>query len=171
MEDVRYPICQFEFGKQYTPADTEAHIKVLSQLPSEIKQILTDARDSDLEKSYRTDGWTIRQLVHHLADSHSNALIRFKLALTEDNPVIKPYEEDLWAKLSDYELPYTVSLQLLEAIHIRWVRLIRSLSEEDFMKTFFHPAMQISIALRESTAHYTWHSRHHLEHIKIALKN
>jgi len=121
-----------------------------------------------LDTAYRPGGWTVRQVVHHCADSHMNSFIRFKLALTEENPTIKPYHEDKWAEMADAKnLPIEPSLKILEGLHDRWAILIKSLSDQDLQKTFYHPANQKTITLATTIALYAWHSRHHLEHVKL----
>jgi hypothetical protein len=122
--------------------------------------------EAQLETPYRPEGWTVRQTVHHVVDSHINAYIRFKLALTENNPAIKPYEEALWAELADGKGALVEwSLQLLKYVHLRWVMLLNSLTEPDWERTYFHPETKRVFALREVAALYAWHSEHHYEHI------
>ncbi len=121
--------------------------------------------DHQLDTPYRPGGWTVRQLVHHVADSHMNGLIRVKLALTEDEPTIKPYDQDRWVELADSDLPVDVSLQLLDAVHARWSALYRTLEPEQFSRTFFHPETSAVSTLDQHLQLYAWHSRHHVAHI------
>ncbi|MFL6555244.1 MAG: YfiT family bacillithiol transferase, partial [Bacillus sp. (in: firmicutes)] len=137
--DERYPIGTFEFDGVITADVAEEWIKDIEELPRLLRAAVNDMDDAQLDTPYRSGGWTIRQVVHHLADSHMNAYIRFKLALTEDNPVITPYHEGKWAKLSDSKLSVDISLSLLETLHIRLVNLLRSLTPEDLERTFIHP--------------------------------
>lgn len=121
--EARYPIGKFQFEGEITKSVTEGWIKEIEALPGLLREAVRNMDEEQLDTAYRTDGWTVRQVVHHLADSHMNAYIRFKLALTEDNPVIKPYDEGKWAELPDNKLPVDISLSLLEALHIRWANL------------------------------------------------
>ncbi|AEI49401.1 YfiT family bacillithiol transferase [Runella slithyformis] len=166
MESFSYPIGRFEYGKTYTIAETKSHIQTISALPSKLFNIVNPLSQAQLETPYRPEGWTVLQTVHHIADSHMNAYIRFKLALTEDNPFIKPYEEALWADLADGAgAPLDWSLQLLKYLHLRWVMLLNSLTEEDLQRTYFHPETKRVFPLQEVVAMYAWHSEHHYEHI------
>ena len=137
-----------------------------------MKDLVEPLSEEDLNKPYRPDGWTVRQVVHHVFDSHINAFIRFKWTLTEDNPTIKAYHEDRWATLADYEqTPVVVSLHSLAGLHFRWSILMRSLSEAELKRTFFHPESKKSYSLDSMVGMYAWHGKHHLEHIKLALKS
>ena len=166
--DLRYPIGDF-----LPPADSDAgmriaHIQVLRLLPERLKAAVAGLTDSQLDTPYREGGWTVRQTVHHVADSHANAYIRFKLALTEDWPIIKPYEEALWAELADSRLPIQISLDLLVALHLRWVALIESMTDADFQKGYVHPGIKENGGrqpLWRVLALYDWHSQHHTAHI------
>lgn len=166
MENLKYPIGRFVSGKTYTEAETRAQIQTISALPSKLFNVINVLNEAQLETPYRLEGWTILQTVHHIADSHMNAYIRFKLALTEENPAIKPYEEVLWAELADGKTaPVDWSLQLLKYVHLRWVMLLNSLTEADLQRTYFHPETKRVFPLREVIALYAWHSEHHYEHI------
>lgn len=166
MENLKYPIGRFAFGKTYSAAETQAHIQEISALPSKLFNVVNVLNEAQLETPYRPEGWTVRQTVHHVVDSHMNAYIRFKLALTEDNPAIKPYEEALWAELADGKgAPVEWSLQLLKYVHLRWVMLLNSLTDADWERTYFHPETKRVFPLREVAALYAWHSEHHYEHI------
>lgn len=125
--------------------------------------------ETTLELTYRPSGWTIRQVVHHCADSHMNAFIRFKLALTEDSPTVKPYREEFWAELPDIlNLPIEPSLQILEGLHQRWATLLRSFGSREWMAGYIHPEHGKHVGLDEATGEYAWHCRHHLAHIRVA---
>jgi uncharacterized damage-inducible protein DinB len=166
MENLKYPIGRFEFGKTYSKAETNAQIQTISALPSKLFNVVNVLTEAQLETPYRPGGWTVRQTIHHVADSHMNAYMRFKLALTEENPTIKPYEEGLWAELPDGKTaPVGWSLQLLKYVHLRWVMLLNSLTEQDLERTYFHPETKRTFPLSEVLALYAWHSEHHYEHI------
>lgn len=171
MEDLRYPIGQFDKTIEYTAADAPAAIAYLAEYPSILREAVQGLDASTLEKVYRPGGWNIRQLVHHLADSHANLYVRLKLALTEENPAVKGYQEDLWAELSDYSLDIELPLKMLEVLHIKIVHLFREMTEADYDKTYFHSQYKTVYVLRNVVQLYEWHSKHHLEHIKIAKSN
>jgi uncharacterized damage-inducible protein DinB len=163
---LRYPIGHFDSSQEVTAAALEEYIHDLEALPGQLRQAVQGLSDVQLNTPYRTGGWSVRQVVHHLADSHMNSYIRFKLALTEDTPTIKPYEEQRWAELPDSKQePVEVSLALLEALHHRWCVVLRSLSMTDWQKSFFHPESG-KMTLAKAAALYSWHGRHHLTHIK-----
>jgi uncharacterized damage-inducible protein DinB len=164
MDDLRYPIGRFRMPASSGPDARTAHIQVLRELPERLTAAVAGLNDAQLDTPYREGGWTVRQLVHHVADSHANCYVRFKLALTEDWPTIRAYDEKAWANLADSRLPVDASLALTAALHARWVSLIESMSEDDFQKGFTHPEngkQKLSIVL----AIYDWHSRHHVAHI------
>ncbi|HAD14345.1 MAG TPA: putative metal-dependent hydrolase, partial [Saprospirales bacterium] len=166
--DRRFPIGRFEYNKNYTLDDTRKQIKDIARLPKELKKLVKKLKDGALDKPYRQGGWTARQVIHHLADSHMNAYIRFKLAATETAPIIKPYEEKLWAETEDAKHGSAkTSIKLLAALHDRWVDFMISLSEDDLDKGYFHPATKRTVALREAIALYAWHANHHLAHVKL----
>lgn len=162
--DLQYPIGKFIFEGEPANEDINRWVNEIAQTPILLRQAVEDLSDEQLDTPYRPGGWTIRQVIHHLADSHMNSFIRFKLALTEHNPTIKPYQEDKWAELADSSLPIEVSLLLLEVLHQRWVTLLRSLHVADFQKTFIHPESGVT-KLSYNIGLYAWHCRHHLAHI------
>ncbi len=167
----RYPTGTFEYGKMYSLADTRKHIRTLARFPKELKKALKKLNNDDYDQAYRKDGWTVRQVVHHLADSHINAYVRMKLAVTETTPVIKPYEEANWAETEDGKFaPIKLSIKLLNALHHRWILFLESLSDEDLDSSYFHPEMQRVVSLQEAIALYAWHSTHHLGHILLVAK-
>ncbi|MCO4292761.1 putative metal-dependent hydrolase [Solitalea sp. MAHUQ-68] len=171
LENLKYPIGRFNKPEDITQNDIEEAIKSISELPEEIEKAIAGLSSQQLDTPYRTDGWTVRQVIHHIPDSHMNAYIRFKLALTEENPTVKPYLEDKWAELEDTkQTPIEISLQLLKSLHQRWVVLLRGMNSDDFNKTFFHPERCVSFTLAEVTLLYDWHGRHHLGHI-LLVKN
>ena len=164
LDDLRYPIGPFTAPATSLPGIRAANIHTLSQLPEHLRSAVKGLNDAQLDTPYREGGWTVRQLVHHVADSHINCYVRFKLALTEDWPTIKPYDEAAWAELSDSDQPIEVSLVLITALHERWVALLESMSDEDFRKGFNHPERGRQ-NLATTLALYDWHSRHHTAHI------
>jgi DinB superfamily len=172
LEKLRYPIGRFEYGNVYTPEQTKMHLQEISALPSKLFNLVNLMTESQLETPYRPDGWTVRQTVNHIFDSHLNAYTRFHLALTEDNPTVKGYEEQLWAECADGKsAPVEWSLQLLKYLHLRWLVLMNSMTENDWSKTYFHGGYQKSFLLREVAALYAWHSEHHYQHIRqLALR-
>ena len=145
-------------------------IDTIENFPGKLRQTVKGIKKDQLENTYREGAWTVRQLVHHIFDSHINAYMRCKLALTEDNPTIKPYNEKLWANLEDSKMPILVSITLLVNLHRRWTVLLRSMKEEDFKRTFFHPEYNSTVTLGELVNIYAWHGNHHLAHIQIAMK-
>jgi uncharacterized damage-inducible protein DinB len=164
-KDPRYPIGRFDRNINITREVRSDFIKTIETLPSQLKKEVENLSPQQLDTPYRDGGWTIRQVVHHIPDSHVNSYVRFKLALTEDNPQIKTYEESLWAELPDtFNTPIEISLQLLDSVHKRWAILLRSLTDEQFEKTFQHPEWG-NITLSKTLALYAWHSKHHLAHI------
>lgn len=162
--DMQYPIGPFQFDGEMTSSVTSAWISDIEALPTLLRDAVKDLSDEQLDTAYRLGGWTVRQVIHHVADSHMNAYIRFKLALTEDNPVIKPYDETGWAELSDYTLAIDISLSLLDALHKRWTNLLRSLTPADLEKTFIHPDSG-EVSVGKNIGIYAWHGKHHLAHI------
>lgn len=171
MEDLRYPIGKFAAPEVITAQHIKDWIKDIQSLPAELKKATAKMSNEQLDTPYRPDGWTVRQVVHHLADSHANAYIRFKLAMTEENPMIKPYKEDLWAELKDgKQAPIAVSITLLIALHKRWVIFLKGLNKREFTKhAYVHPESQRTFLLSQALGLYSWHGRHHLAQI-TALK-
>ena len=164
LDNLRFPIGKFIPPSSSAPAVRAAHIHTLRNLPEHLRAAVSGLDDTQLDTPYREGGWTVRQVVHHVADSHANSYVRFKLALTEDWPTIKPYDEAAWAKLADSRLPVKISLDMIEGLHERWVGLLESLSEDDFQKGYQHPEMGRQ-NLAKVLALYDWHSRHHTAHI------
>lgn len=164
-EDLRFPIGKFSFDKETVAAGRNAAIQAIEELPVRLRQAIAGFNEERLQTPYRDDGWTIHQLIHHIADSHLNSFIRFKLALTEDRPAIKTYDEASWAETTDVtNVPVEISLKLLDALHERWFILLASLSDEAFARQLNHPDHGL-IDLEYLTALYAWHSRHHTAHI------
>jgi len=165
MTDLRYPIGKFHFDGPLTPEQKQKSLDDLANAPANLRAAVLGLSPQQLDTPYRPEGWTVRQVVHHVPDSHMNAYIRFKLALTEDEPTIKPYEQQLWADLSDSKsTPIEISLTLLDSLHDRWLRLMQSLTPRDWKLTFRHPELGI-VSLEKNVALYAWHGRHHVAHI------
>jgi len=163
--DLRYPIGRFDWKSPVPAADGPRLVDELAAAPALFRQAVAGLDDRQLDTPYRPGGWTVRQVVHHLPDSHMNSYVRFRLALTEDEPTIKPYHEDRWAELPDARtLPPEVSLALLDDLHNRWVGLLRAMSDSDFGRTFRHPQLGL-VRLDTNLALYAWHGRHHTAHI------
>jgi len=165
-EDLRYPIGKFHYGgRSSDDQQRRRFIEQIEQTPAKMRAAVQGLSEEQLDTPYRPEGWTVRQLVHHVPDSHLNAYIRFKLALTEAEPTIKPYDEKLWATLQDSrQTPIETSLRLLEALHQRWTILLRSLRPEDFARSFKHPELGL-VSLDKNLALYAWHGGHHVAHI------
>lgn len=170
LENERYPIGRFEPPRG--PLDAAARARLIDAIeatPATIRSLVERLDDRRLDRPYREGGWTIRQVVHHVPDSHMNMYIRMKLAVTEDTPVIKAYDEVRWAELPDgRSAPISMSLDLLDALHRRWVVFLRALPEDQFQRTFVHPELG-TVAIFEGLAMYAWHGRHHTAHIQNAI--
>ena len=165
MSDLHYPIGRFEPVTSLAPAQRVTCIDQIAAAPDGLRRAVTGLDDRQLDTPYRPGGWTVRQVVHHVPDSHLNAYMRFKLALTEDEPTVKTYKEGRWAELADSRDQDTeTSLVLLESLHRRWVSLLKSLSPEDFARAFRHPDLGL-VTLEKSLALYSWHGKHHVAHI------
>lgn len=172
LESLKYPIGKFDKPQRITLETIGRWIDEIEHLPHQIRQAVTGLSEDQLNIAYRPEGWTIRQVVHHLPDSHMNSYIRFRWALTEKKPVIKTYYEDRWAELYDAKHGnIEISLILLEAIHIRWTSLLRSMNLNDLHQSFIHPESKKEIRLDENIGIYAWHGKHHLAHIINCIKN
>lgn len=166
MSDPRYPIGPFRDPAAYTPASRAGAIAELAALPHELRAAVAGLDDAGLDTPYRDGGWTVRQVVHHLPDSHMNGYIRQKLALTEAEPTIRPYDENAWSRLGDARTaPPELSLRLLDAIHGRWTAFLRTLSASDFDRGYLHPEAGRRMSVDWSLAQYAWHGRHHVAQI------
>jgi hypothetical protein len=164
IDDLRYPIGRFVVVPA-TPDLRRAAIADIASLPQKIRAAVANLTDGQLDTRYRPDGWTVRQLVHHVADSHMNGFARVKLALTEDRPTIKPYDENAWSTLADMRLPIEISLDILDGVHRRWTEVYAGMSPGDYAKTFVHPEHGKIFTLDDHLQNYSWHSRHHVAHI------
>lgn len=166
MTDLRYPVGRFALEGEITPERREEWIVEVGEAPARLRAAVHGLTDAQFDTPYRDGGWTVRQVVHHLPDSHLNAYVRFKLALTEDNPTVKPYDETRWAELPDTRTTAIgVSLMMLDALHRRWVALMRGMAEADWARTYFHPEHRKAFRLDGVLAMYAWHGRHHVAHI------
>ena len=163
-EDLRFPIGKFDPNFEVTDELRQKFINTISDLYENLFEAVKNLRDAQLDTPYRPEGWTVRQVVHHIADSHLNSYCRFKLALTEDVPTIRPYYEDRWAELEDSKMPIDVSMKIIEGVHSRWTSLLNSMSDEDFKRKLNHPESG-EWTLDKFLGLYDWHSRHHLAHI------
>ncbi len=172
LEQLKYPIGHFRKPELIDNKQINEWIKQIADLPERLRLAVAKLSDEQLDTPYRPGGWTLRQVVHHLPDSHLNAYVRFKLAITEENPIIRPYHEDRWAECAEAKhAPVEVSLKLLESLHQRWVIFLQSLTPEDFDKTYIHPEHNKTFVLKEVLGLYAWHGEHHLEHILTTKKN
>ena len=163
--DLRYPIGEFKFAAPLSDAEREACIGKIEETPARMRAAVDGLNEQQLDTPYRPEGWTVRQVVHHVPESHLHSYIRFKLALTEDEPTIKPYFEDRWARLDDaQQAPIALSLDLLDAVHGRWIWFLRSLEPQDFQRAFRHPELGI-VSLEKNVALYAWHGPHHVAQI------
>ena len=163
-EDLRYPIGQFDKNILINASLRAEFVKTILNLHDNLARAVSDLGESGLETPYRPGGWTVKQTVHHIADSHINSFVRFKLALTEDVPTIRPYFEDRWAELPDSWMPIDVSMQIIKGVHLRWAKLLMEMSETDYQRILMHPDSGVW-TLEQFLALYDWHSRHHTAHI------
>ena len=171
-KDLRYPVGKFNRPTEFNRSLFESWIPVIKSFPSNLRSEVVDLSPEQLQWKYRPDGWNIAQVVHHCADSHMNSFIRFKLALTEDRPTIKPYMEALWAELPDGKsTPIETSLSILDGLHIRWTVLLENLSDEDLVREFRHPDWEKPFRIGNFLALYEWHCRHHLGHVLQAKES
>ena len=162
--DLSYPVGRFDHRAPRTADTRRAAVEDIAALPQRMREAVRGLGDAQLDTPYRPGGWTVRQLVHHVADSHMNGYIRTKLALTEENPTIKPYDQDAWARLPDSRLPIDGSLAILDAVHERWTTVNRSLGDAEIQRTFRHPDLG-EMTIDRQIHLYGWHSRHHVAHI------
>jgi DinB superfamily len=166
MNDLKYPVGSFTDPGTASAGEVQQWIRTLEEFPAMLRSTVGSMNDNQLDTRYREGGWSVRQVVHHLADSHMNAYIRFKLALTERNPTIKPYLEDRWGELKEArQAPVEISLQILEALHRRWVLSLRNMTTEEWERTYYHPESGKEWKLSSVLALYAWHCRHHHAHI------
>ena len=165
LDQLKYPVGKWKWPEAVTENEIHEAILTIADLPYQLMEAVKGLSDQQLDTPYRPEGWTIRQVVHHLADSHMNAYIRFKLALTEDNPTIKPYDQAKWAELADSKSDPKHSLMIITGIHQRWVDMMEHMAVSDWNKTLKHPEHNRQLILRMLVMQYAWHGRHHLQHI------
>lgn len=170
MEHLKYPIGKY-VAQPFSEQLLSEWLLAIEALPNQVEAAVQNLDAAQLQTPYRPEGWTVHQLVHHIADSHTNAYIRFKLGLTEDNPVIKPYNENAWAKMADTQnLPINISLTILHAIHLRWWHVLKAITPAEWERTIYHPEHQQTMTLWYLLGMYVWHGRHHTAHI-TSLRN
>ena len=169
-DELRYPIGKFAPRENYTTQDIQQLIQRIEALPAKIESAVKSLTPGQLSTPYREGGWNLRQVLHHVSDSHMNAYIRFKWALTEETPTIKPYDEKSWAETPEVVLDPVISINLLKALHVKWVALLKSLSPTDLQKQYLHPETQKLNRLDNMIAMYAWHGEHHLAHITSLRK-
>ena len=165
IEQLKYPIGKFVAQNSYSPTELSGFINRLDVFPEKLNRAVSGLTDKQIDTPYREEGWTVRQVVHHLADSHTNAYIRFKWTLTEESPTIKVYNEKLWAETPETKLALNISIDLIRPLHSKFVALLSSLSSTDWTKQFFHPESKQYIQLDRMAALYAWHGEHHVAHI------
>lgn len=167
-----YPIGKMKKPEEYTETVINKLIQDIRILPEHLKKASKKIKHKkQLQYSYRDGGWNIEQIIHHTADSHMNAFIRFKLALTENNPTIKPYNQDLWVETADIQLPVKTAIRLLKGIHAKWTALLENMDKNDFKRTYTHPEYKTTSTLQDALALYAWHGKHHVAQIEVALRN
>ena len=172
LETLKYPIGKFHKPETIDKHNIEEWINIIEEFPDKLTEEVHTLTEQEFEKQYRPNGWTIRQVVNHCADSHMNSIIRFKLTLTEDTPTIKPYAEDLWAELPDGKsFPVGSALKILDGLHKKWTHLLKNLSDNELEKQFKHPETSELISLKTNIGIYAWHCNHHLAHVKNAKQN
>jgi uncharacterized damage-inducible protein DinB len=163
-EDLSFPIGKYNKDAEINSEQRKQFIEEIVGLPNNLREAVKDLSDGQLDMPYRPAGWTVRQVIHHVGDSHMNSFIRFKLALSEDNPTIRPYAEDRWAETAEYKMSVDVSLNLIDSIHQRWATLLDSMSDADFARTLTHPETG-AWTLEDLLGMYVWHGKHHTAHI------
>jgi signal recognition particle subunit SEC65 len=168
--DLSYPIGKFEGKESYTPEELKTLISRIERLPAKLEAAVNDLSDEQLDTPYREGGWTLRQVVHHVSDSHLNAYIRTKWTLTENTPTIKAYNEKNWAETPDKKLPVNISINLLRTLHSKWTKIFKALRPEELSKEFIHPDTQKHVSIGRLIATYAWHGDHHLAHINYLRK-
>lgn len=166
-EQLRYPLGKFSPKDSYSAPELEQYIDTIERLPAEIERTLHSLSAKQLDTPYRDGGWTARQVIHHVADSHMNAYIRIKWTLTEQTPIIKAYNEKEWADTPETKLDPVISIELLKALHVKWTALLRRIEPEDFRKEFIHPDTKKHVRIDRMVAMYAWHGEHHLAHLRI----
>jgi hypothetical protein len=169
-EQLKYPIGKFSPKDSYTPDEITANINRIESLPAKVEALIKNFNSQQLDTPYREGGWTARQVIHHMADSHMNAYIRFKWTITESTPLIKAYDEKAWAETVEVKLDPTISLNLLKALHVKLAALLKQLSPAELNKEFTHPETKKNVRIDRMIATYAWHGEHHLGHLEIVSK-
>lgn len=168
---VRYPIGKYTAPTELSPDQRDRNIQAIEEFPDKVQDLVSQAGTKGLSASYRPGGWTMQQIIHHCADSHMNAYIRHKLTVAENNPTVKPYEQDDWAEMEDAKNnPPDASVKLLQGLHSRWAMFLRSVKEADWERTFYHPETKKTVPLYETVAHYAWHCDHHLGQMRGCME-
>ncbi|MDZ7876863.1 MAG: putative metal-dependent hydrolase [Saprospiraceae bacterium] len=170
LQQLRYPIGDMPAPLSFSESDITNWVNDIEKLPAKLRTAVQNLTIEQLDTPYRPEGWTVRQVVHHVSDSHLNAFARLKLALTEENPTIKPYEEQFWAELTDSKMPIEPSLRIIENMHLKMVNILRELSATELDRTFFHPGSKKTFKVGTLAAMYAWHGLHHLAHIENLAK-
>lgn len=171
MTDLRYPIGLFEAPAEISQTHIQLWIQVLEEHPAKLRKLVENLSDEQLDTPYRPGGWTVRQVIHHIPDSHANSYVRYKWTLTEEKPIIKAYDEAAWAKLIDTtSAPIELSLAFLESLHARWIYLLKRLTPEQYKMSFIHPDSNSEVFLDWNTGNYAWHAEHHYAHIANLIK-
>lgn len=170
LEKLKYPVGRLQVPNNITSSDIERGQGQIKSLPSRLRTATNGLSDTQLDQPYREGGWSIRQITHHLADSHINSFTRFKLALTEDTPTIRPYDQDAWVRGSDAKMPIDASLQILDGVHTRLSHVLENMSTDEYTRLLHHPEMKKNLSLAFMTIMYGWHSDHHLHQI-LEMKN
>ncbi|MEO0058967.1 MAG: hypothetical protein RLZZ312_614 [Bacteroidota bacterium] len=172
LQNLKFPVGEFQKLLFLDDKLIKTHINTIASFPENLQKIVQNCSSEQLNFRYRPNGWTVKQVVHHCADSHMNAFLRIKLVLTENNPTITPYNESLWAELSDgFSDNINPSLEIIGGIHHRWSNLLKSLADTDFLKTYYHPESKQNISIWQAVATYDWHCRHHLAHLKNGIES
>ncbi len=171
INQFKFPIGEWHKPETLSPAERQLFMQQMAEFPLRLRHLVLGLTEVQLHTPYRHGGWTVQEVVHHLADSHMNGLVRMKLALTAQSPPsINPYPEELWAELSDYQLPISVSLNLLDAIHLKWITVLKHLAETEWNKTYLHPQYGFNVSIAQQLSQYAWHGNHHFAHIERLMQ-
>lgn len=170
IQHLQFPIGPCPYSEDYTAAQMQAMLLDIETFPKRLELVAQHLTEAQLKTPYREGGWTLNQVIHHCADSHVNALIRVKLALSTDNPTINPYPEAIWAEMHDYDLPFNIAITLLHCVHAKLNAIFRTLNEEQWNRTYYHPQYQKQFRIKDVICLYAWHGNHHLAHINLVAK-
>lgn len=169
LESQQYPIGKCQYQEDYSDADLKAMLLDIETFPARLENLVQHLDEDQLQTRYRDGGWTIQQVIHHCADSHMNCVLRVKMALSDENPTIRPYPEAIWAEMADYQLPFNMSVTLLFCIHAKLTALFRSLTKEQLDRTYYHPQYEKTFRVKDVICLYAWHGKHHLAHIEMGI--